>query len=49
MKFQTGPNGEKRPVDPAAAANMVAKIATREVDEKPARRIVLEFTEKQPD
>ena len=40
---------KKRPVDPAAAANMAAKIATREIEEKPSRRIVLEFTEKESD
>ena len=29
-----GPNGEKRPADPIAAAVMVAKIATGEAEEK---------------
>lgn len=29
----TGPNGEKRPVDPIACAVMVAKIATGEIEE----------------
>ena len=47
MKFQTGPNGEKRPVDPVARAVMIGKIAAGEIDEKPARRVVLEFTVKE--
>ena len=34
-----GPNGEQRPVDANSAAVLVGKIATRQVDEKPARRV----------
>ena len=30
----TGPNGEKRPDDPIAAAVMVAKIATGQIEEE---------------
>ena len=49
MKYQIGPNGEKRPEDPVEAATVVAEIAPRVNPAKPARRIVLEFTEKEPD
>lgn len=42
MKYVIGPNGEKRPTDPVAQMVRIAKIATGEIDEKPARRIVLE-------
>lgn len=33
----TGPNGQKRPADVIGAAVMVARIATGEIEEKPAK------------
>ena len=38
----TGPNGERRPADPNGIAVLVGKIATRQVEEQPARRAVLQ-------
>lgn len=34
----TGPNGEKRPQDPASAAVVVGKIATGQIEEDVPRR-----------
>lgn len=34
----TGPNGQKRPADVIGAAVMVARIATGEIEEKPAKK-----------
>jgi hypothetical protein len=34
MKMPRGPQGQKRPADTVAAAIMVAKIATGEIEEK---------------
>lgn len=41
-----GPNGEKRPADVNSAAVRIGKIATQQVDEKPARRVVFEVVKK---
>ena len=44
----TGPNGEKRPADPIAAAVMVMKIATGQIEEEYVRpiRVDMELPEE---